>query len=297
MAAMHKPGFPRHDKEPVIDGMKFPKIVFEETIRRIKTMEVRDNDIWLMSYPKTGTHWMKGILYQLFNYDTPEGRGEKEGPHLEDYVKFAEFPEFATGKPMLDKIITMPSEERRFIATHLQPCHTPNQFFEKKPKAIHIMRNPKDTAVSLWHFTRDNPGMDPIESWEAHLEGFLQGNVAYGSHADYVTSWWNLRNEIDMLYVTFEDMKKDLKGSVMKIAKFLEVDLTEESAAIIAERCTFSSMKAKTTTWKHGGKIPTMFRKGVAGGWKTSFTVAQSEQFDAFFDEKFKDLDFKFQYE
>ncbi|XP_077987964.1 amine sulfotransferase-like [Glandiceps talaboti] len=292
MSSAQGQGANSNGNESVVDGINFPKFVTEDILRRIERMEIRESDVWLISYPKTGTHWMKGILYQIYNYNTPEGRGDKKAPDLNEYMKFAEFPDFSSGKARLDQIEATPSGEKRLIATHLQPLHMPKQFFKKKPKSIHVMRNPKDTAVSLLHFSTNNKFINPPDSWESHLEAFLQGKVVFGSHADYVTSWWNLRNEIDMLYITYEEMKKDLKSAVMRIATFLEVDLTEEVAAIIAERCTFSSMKAKM-----GPGRSSIYRKGVAGGWKTNFTVAQSERFDEFFDEKFKDLGFKFEYE
>ncbi|XP_077987368.1 amine sulfotransferase-like [Glandiceps talaboti] len=99
--------------------------------------------------------------------------------------------------------------------------------------------------------------------------------------------------------MTYENLKKDLKHGVLMIAKFLDITLTDEVADVITERCTFSSMKAKSDAKKEddvrGSGV--MYRKGLAGDWKTSFTVAQSERFDGFFREKFNNLGFEFEYE
>ncbi|XP_077988084.1 amine sulfotransferase-like isoform X2 [Glandiceps talaboti] len=247
--------FPLHDKEPVIDGIKFPKCVFEENLRRIQSMEVRDNDIWLISYPKTG-------------------------------------------KLRTEIISMMPLEERRYIATHLLPWFMPKQYLEKKPKTLYITRNPKDTALSLWHFAKIHDFLDTPESWDTYLEDFIEGNVIYGSLADHVVSWWNLHHEMDLhvMFLTYESLQKDLKGNVLRISRFLGETLTEERAAVIAERCTFDRMKALSAAKKEYDS-EMIYRQGITAGWKTRFTVAQSERVDAVYKEKMKDLDYQYEYD
>ncbi|XP_077988240.1 amine sulfotransferase-like [Glandiceps talaboti] len=247
---------PVHDKQPVIDGIKFPKCVFEEHLRQIQSMEVRDNDIWLMSYPKTGK----------------------------------------LGSEMISR---MPLEERRYVATHLLPWLIPKQYLEKKPKTLYITRNPKDTALSLWHFAKIQDFLDTPECWDTYLEDFIEGNVMYGSHADHMASWWNLQNEMDLqvMFITYESLQKDLRDSVLKISRFLGEALTEETVDVIAERCTFDSMKAISMAKKEYAVPEMIYRKGITGGWKTRFTVAQSERFDAVYEEKLKYLDFQYVYD
>ncbi|XP_002739181.1 sulfotransferase 1B1-like [Saccoglossus kowalevskii] len=95
-------------------------------------------------------------------------------------------------------------------------------------------------------------------------------------------------------------MKKDLSAGVKKIAHFLGKDVTDEVAETIADRCSFSSMKVKAVAApkkESGASGPIMYRKGIAGGWKKTFTVAQSERFDSFFNEKFANIDINIEYE
>ncbi|XP_077985061.1 sulfotransferase 1B1-like isoform X2 [Glandiceps talaboti] len=240
---------------------------------------------------------MKGILYQIFNHDTPEASGGEA--NLDEYVKFLEKISLVTGQRMIEVVPKMPFDERRFINTHMLPRCMPKQYSEKKPKTIYITRNPKDTVVSLWHFANKTAGgwLDVPESWEAHLENFLDGNIAYGSHVDHLISWWSLRNQLDIMFVTYEDLKEDLKGIVMKISTFLGETLTEEVAAVIAERCNFDRMKTISDKKNEYGVPGMMYRQGIVGGWKTQFTVAQSEHTDAVYKEKLKDLDLKYKYE
>lgn len=41
---------------------------------------------------------------------------------------------------------------------------------------IYISRNPKDTAVSMFHYYRDNPNLPTVDSWTAFFDLFLKGN-------------------------------------------------------------------------------------------------------------------------
>ncbi|XP_060161943.1 sulfotransferase 1C4-like [Globicephala melas] len=47
---------------------------------------------------------------------------------------------------------------------------------QKQCKIIYITRNPKDTAVSLFHYYRENPNLPGIETWHELFELFLRGD-------------------------------------------------------------------------------------------------------------------------
>ncbi|XP_070538808.1 sulfotransferase 6B1-like isoform X1 [Ptychodera flava] len=284
------------DEESILDGIRYPSFVKGANVRRIPQLEIRDDDIWLVTYPKTGTHWMKTIIYQLYNHNTPEGRGEKPPPFQNEYIPFVEFVDFKTGEPEIDKFMKIPTNKRRIISTHLQPHWLSKQYADKKPKTIHIMRNPKDTAVSFFHFLRDVSLMKTRHNWDTYLEGFLSGDIPFGSYADFVNLWYDVSKKANVLNLLYEDLKKDLKGGVEVIAKYLEVDLSEAEVTTIAERCTFDAMKNEREA-KTPKIASVVFRKGVTGGWKNAFTESQSEKFDKFFAKKWEHLDFKFQYE
>ncbi|XP_077988085.1 sulfotransferase 1B1-like [Glandiceps talaboti] len=236
---------------------------------------------------------MKAIIYQIFNYDTPEGSGEREGPLLDEYCKVLDMSSLHSR----EWISGMPLEEKRYLSAHLLPWFMPKQYVEKKPKTLYITRNPKDIALSLWHFAKKNPWLDNPGSWETHVENFLEGNVIYGLQADHFLSWWNQRNEIDAMFITYEELQKDLKDGVLRISRFLGETVTKEAAAMIAERCAFARMKAISVAKKEHGVPDMMYRQGITGGWKTRFTVAQNERFDAVYKEKLKYVDFKYEYE
>lgn len=58
-------------------------------------------------------------------------------------------------------------------------------------------------------------------NWDEFLEFFIKGNAYYGSWYDHVAEWWTHRNDENVLFLWYEDLLRDLSGSVRKIAAFL----------------------------------------------------------------------------
>nr|XP_006819846.1 PREDICTED: sulfotransferase 1C2-like [Saccoglossus kowalevskii] len=88
------------------------------------------------------------------------------------------------------------------------------------------------------------------------------------------------------MFVTYEQMKKDLAGIVSQVARFLDISLEEDKIEVIADKCTFQNMK-KDAPRKHlldAFKVDLsqspFVRKGKVGSWKSQFTVAQNDLFD-----------------
>ena len=148
-------------------------------------------------------------------------------------------------------------------------------------KYIYCARNPKDVAVSYYNHAlkRKSINVDFDLSWEEYFEYFLRGEVTFGSWWDHVPEWWIHRDEPNVLFLKYEDLKKDLPANVKIIADFLGYRLDEDTIQKIAQATTFDSMKVNSTAWdkKH------FIRKGVVGDWRNQFTPAQSEALDAIY--------------
>ena len=118
---------------------------------------------------------------------------------------------------------------------------------------------------------------------------------------DHTADWYkfNLDRE-NSLVLFFEDMKKNLKSSVIQIAKFLDKKLSAKAIDGIVELTTFKNMQkndnfnlANLPNFKHE-KSPFM-RKGQVGDWFQYFTDEQNVYIDNKC-EQFKNIGLTFEY-
>uniref|UniRef100_M3XGW3 Sulfotransferase n=2 Tax=Latimeria chalumnae TaxID=7897 RepID=M3XGW3_LATCH len=166
----------------------------------------------------------------------------------------------------------------------------------KKPKVIYVARNPKDLLVSYYHFHSFCRVLEIPQSFDEFLDKFLSGAVYCSSWFDHIKEWYSHKDEFDFLYITYEEMIKDLRASVIKISNFVGKKLDDETLGIIVDQCTFKNMKSNsaanyemiTNCLDHNKGV--FLRKGTIGDWKNNFTVAQNEKFNKVFQEKMKDF-------
>ena len=168
---------------------------------------------------------------------------------------------------------------------------------------VYIARNPKDVVVSYFYHMRAMKLHNYSGTWDNFFHIFTNGKGFFGSWFDHVLEWWKHRDAENILFLKYEDMKKDHRGAVKKMAEFMGYNLEEEVIDAIVEKTTFQSMKANPATnfeWpdvytRTPGEQPFM-RKGIVGDWKNHFTPEQNAEFDAIYAEKMKGsgLDFEF---
>ncbi|XP_053567756.1 sulfotransferase 6B1-like [Bombina bombina] len=252
-------------------GVLYPSVPCNiDIFQALESFEARNDDILLASYPKCGSNWTLQLL--------------------SDMIKVAYSRNALTKIPILefaapDKFEKLKQEgSPRLLSTHLLYDNIPKNVFEKRVKIVLVIRNPKDTAVSFFHFYNSNVLYPTYNSWDTFFQDFISGKVAWGSYFDQMVAW-NKHIDDDTVYiVTYEEMKQDLKAAVKKMAGFLGISLNEEQVQQIADDGTFKSMKEKAKE-SYGDFVPVFFRKGEVGDWKNYFTEAQNQEIDAKFEE------------
>ena len=107
----------------------------------------------------------------------------------------------------------------------------------------------------------------------------------------------------NILFLKYEDMKKDLPKAVETIASFIGYKLEPQVMDSIAQQCTFQSMKENPATstppapqLRKEGSEP-FIRKGIVGDWKNYFTEDQNQRFDEQYTEKMSGTGFEFIFE
>ncbi|CAM4648383.1 sulfotransferase 6B1-like [Lepidochelys kempii] len=254
-------------------GVLYPStLCCAETFQALDTMEVRKDDVFLAAYPKCGTNWIEHILNDLTSAVL-----RKEVPRIK-HLQILEF-----GVPeKFQKIKSLPSP--RLFTTHLHYDNIPKAVLGSNAKVLVLLRNPKDAAVSYYHFYNKNPGLPNVSSWDEFFQKFMSGEVCWSSYFDYALAWNKHMDKENIMIITYEEMKENLPQGVKQIAEFLGFSLPEEKIQSIAENAAFESMSNKSQE-THGKFGPILFRKGTVGDWKNLFTEAQSQEMDAKFEE------------
>ena len=133
---------------------------------------------------------------------------------------------------------------------------------------------------------------------------FLVRKVAFGNYFDHVLSWWVHRDDDNVLFITFEDLKRDPESMVARIATFMGYShLSQEVIKIIAEKTAFDKMRenaAVNYSWSSKGEsdpqATPFMRQGVIGDWKNQFSVEDSQRLDKIYRDRLSGtgLDFCF---
>ncbi|KAJ8250810.1 hypothetical protein COCON_G00227320 [Conger conger] len=254
------------------DGVLYPTIMSPlENLKAMEHLEARHDDVMLAAYPKCGFNWMVAVVRKVMAAST--GHEGMKGPPLIEFFD-----------PKAQQLLSeVPSP--RFLGTHMHPDNMPSSFAAKKTKMLVVIRNPKDTAVSFYHFSVKNPVLPTPESWDTFYAEYMSGDVCWGSYFDHALAWEKRIDDPNIMIVTYEEMKEDLSKGVQQISQFFGFPLSKEQIQTIAEDSTFSSMKENSKD-SHGKLAGVFFRKGEVGDWKNHFSEAQSRMMDAEFEKR-----------
>ena len=276
----------------VVNGVLVPAFVTQELVDGMKEMTHYQDDVWIITYPKSGITWTSQIVKLIHS------KGVQDNIKVTTTVPWLEAERFTGDVPLED--LPRPRAFRSHFPYDKFPCGPPHSL---PSKFIYVMRNPKDLVVSHFNFVCLH-GMLSNITWDQFWMKFINGTYIYGDTFDHVLSWWAHRDSPNILVLTYEDMKKDLPQAVSKIASFLQVDLSLEVVQKIADLTTFDKMKTDATanySWEKlfdnkEGK-PSFLRKGKVGDWKNHLTAEESAAIDKKYAEKCKGTDIVFNYD
>lgn len=262
---------PRKPKYTIHNGFPMPMGFPPEGFASGLSYEAQPGDIFIATYPKCGTTWTQHIVWLIQHDGDPLPAGKSmtvEIPHLEE-----------VGKEVVASL-----RAPRAIKTHLPFQMTP---YHQSAKYIYVARNPFDCAVSMYHHTRGFvKHYDFAEgTFDEFFECFIAGEVDFGDYCDNLMSWYEHKEDNNVLFLTYENMKVDKRKAVLEIANFLGTEYfsklkDEEILNKVLEHSSFEDMSNNQSRWssQRPENMPPFIRKGEVGDWTNHFSKEQERR-------------------
>lgn len=263
--------------------------------------KARPTDVLLVTYPKSGTTWLKALLFATVNRNSHTNSQHPFatlGPH--ECVPFLETQVYMNDQiPDLD---VLPSP--RLFATHIPFRSLPESIIDSDCRIVYLYRDPKDTFVSLWHFANTYRASRNIKllSLDEALEHFCNGISTFGPYWDHVLGYWNrhLERPQKVLFLKYEELMKHPVFHLKRLAEFVGCPFTldEEKEGVvegIVRLCAFENLSSLEVnkTGKTEMVIGTVentlfFRRGEVGDWGNHLTPEMARRLDEMSESKFR---------
>lgn len=241
-------------------------------LRGYLQFQVRPQDIFLSSYPRSGTTWLQYILHVLVH------DGDSGFRHIAQVAPWFE-RNLSLGRCQADDFEGLRSP--RIFKSHL-PLH----WLPKGARYIYIERDGRDVALSYYHFYRSHLGYQG--DLDEFFDQFLCGNLQYGSWFKHTAGFRRLLGRPDLLLLQYEALLDDLPGQMHRIANFCGLKHSPARITALSELCRFTRMKRDQERFDHAAGegvrpvLPGQFiRKGSRGDHRSALSTTQMAAFKA----------------
>jgi aryl sulfotransferase len=256
--------------------------------------------VWLASYPKSGSTWLRAFLANLLYPSTAGcdinslplwiGSGDRRifeqtvGLEASDLTH----DEIDLYRPVFYRGLAASAAESIYIKVHdalvNNSAGVPQMPSDVTRAAVYIVRNPLDVAVSL----ANHLGKTVDEA----IARMADPEYAFGSHTDrlhhnlrqrmltwsgHVLSWLD-QTDIPVHLMRYEDMLEQPLETFTRCVSFLGLDEDLLKIQTAINQASFESLRSQEI--KHGfrerpGTASAFFRSGTSGQWKTALRADQ----------------------
>jgi len=240
-----------------------PRVSSPEVFARAKAYTPRPEDVFVATQMRCGTTWMQQLVLEIVTRGR-SGLTSEGGGHLYAISPWID----AIDSVAVEQAPMVGDRPTRIIKTHLPASVCP---YTEDAKFIYVARHPVSCFASIVDYTRSMAG--PLAPSVAALSDWFCSNRMYwGPWPEHVDGWWRLaRARRNVLFVHYEEMKRDFPAVCDRVAAFLGCVLSDEERGRVCDHCSFEYMQANEELFEMAP--PTMF--SVAGG---QFLASGKEQ-------------------
>ena len=236
-----------------------------------RNFAVSADDTMIVSYPRSGNTWTRFLIANLLHPDL-----DVSFTNIENLV-----PDTAAISSRALKKISRP----RIIKSH-------EYFDHRYPRVIYIVRDPRDVAVSFYNFQRKYGQIDDNLPLDLYIADFVHGRLnskSWGTWGENVASWVCTRGtNPQFLLLRFEDMLKDARRELLRIAEFMAVPSSNTNIERAIKNCSADRMrqleKQEENQWaatkKHRKDIP-FVGTATSGKGRAQLSVSSLQQIES----------------
>ncbi len=256
----------------------------DQSVRAAHNLNTKDDDVFVVIYPRTGATWIQNILLGL-----KHGAGFLDGiTDLGTLFQHSPFLEFTL--PFIKESLESRAgqvQSPRFFKTHLPAQAAPKEIFEKNRKCILFLRNPKDILISYYKFHTLNDALKSPESLEVFTEDFINGKVTFGSFWEWNKNWLDHaeKNPQTCLVLFYEELLDDFDAGVQKMAKFVGYSITADEMKKLKDMTSLDNMRERIKFFEG------FFGPGKKQTYKKELPAAVCEKIDKITKEKLSKTD------
>lgn len=223
--------------------------IFKKRIKHTIKNVIYDDDVFIVSYPKSGNTWVRFLLANLM---------VREDDLIDFHSSVNYIPDFEVHH---EDVVN--AKRPRLLKSH-------STYNKKFNKVIYIVRDPRDVYVSYYNYL-----LKKLPSNERSISAFIKkSDLRPCSWELHVKSWLN-NSPKKFLIIKYEDLIDDTKSEFIKILTFLKWEKSEDQINRAIERSSFESMsriedlKGRPFKSEKDAKLSTKFvRSGKVGSWK-----------------------------
>lgn len=246
-----------------------------ECIQVEESLHLRSGDVFIATYPKTGTTVLQYMCHLL----------RTQGNH-DDFEDIHQVCPHISSSWFIGQDLNDPSAIHNSFSPRLFKSHRELEqiaAFTPGIKYIATIRNPVNTLYSMYSFrssrgSTSNCSLLDFSSAPMWTTAKLPG--CSGSLFDHLVTLWRCRHCSNLLVIPYEDLVSTPAAILPIIAAFLSVPCSSELVATIVEKTSREAMLKQTSKFDESwcaARMEQLGRHNAAVGVKTASKVNKEE--------------------
>jgi hypothetical protein len=230
---------------------------------------IYDDDTWFVSFPRSGNTYWRFLTANLISGGEP--------------VDWTNIERFSP-----DIYITRDTAMRKLPRPRYIKSHEP--FKPAYRRVVLIVRDPRDVAVSCFHFTKRWYMIPEATTIDEFIPDWIAGRVySFGTWSEFNGSWLGARRDTpDFWMFRYEDMVRDPFTNLTRLAEALKMNVGPEDIRRAIENSRPERLRElerkqrdKHKALKFGRNTSPYVRAATANQWQTALSAESVQAIEA----------------